>query len=122
MWRDLSKETIAAIAAHGFEVWQSSGPKWRSYAYFTDGKRIGYVQTGYFGGLNYSTVHMPCREAGTGFRVVDGAESVREDDINAALAHSPSWALNSERLAVKKWPNFEAFKKSRFHSDLERVA
>lgn len=41
---DLSAETLDAIATAGFDVYQSHKSQWRTYAFFTDGVRIGYIQ------------------------------------------------------------------------------
>lgn len=92
------QEIIDSIKAQGLQVF---GPeKLTTYAYFTDGTRIGYVQVARVGGISYSTVHKPCREVGTGFRV---------DDAQSALALAPCWAGNSVSF-VRKYRDFAEFK------------
>lgn len=91
------QDLIDSIKAQGLQVF---GPeKLTPYAYFTDGTRIGYVQSARVAGISYSTVHKPCRECGTGFKV---------DSAQEALAHSPAWAGGSAS-AVRKYKDFAEF-------------
>jgi len=93
------QDIIDSIKAQGLQVF---GPeKLTTYAYFTDGTRIGYVQSARVEGISYSTVHKPSRQVGTGFKV---------DSVQGALAHSPVWAYGGDRSAVVKYKDFAEFK------------
>ena len=77
------KELIQEAKRQGFTVY---APETLStYFYFADGERIGYAQTDRLTGPSFSTVHKPCKHAGSGYT----AES-----MNRALEHRPSWAVN----------------------------
>ena len=92
------QQLIEDIKLEGLQVF---GPeKLTSYVYFTDGTRIGYAQNARVDGISFSTVHKPCRECGTGFKV---------DSLQGALAHSPSWATGGDRSAVRKFKDFAEF-------------
>lgn len=108
--RAIDADTVVAIAASGFEVWRNKDERWRSYAYFTDGTRVGYAQRGTFDDLELSTVHIPSHAVGSGFKM-DTIDTVTRETLEPALAHAPQWAMSSDRLAVKKWPSFAAFNK-----------
>lgn len=92
------QEIIDNIKAQGLQVF---GPeKLTTYAYFTDGTRIGYVQVARVGGISYSTVHKPCRRVGTGFKA---------DSVQGALGYAPCWA-GGDRSFVVKYRDFAEFK------------
>jgi hypothetical protein len=94
------REVIDSLKEKGYEVY---GPeKLTSYVYFTDGTHIGYVQYNPVGGVSYSSVHMPCRECGTGFQAQDAQE---------ALKLAPSWAYKRDTDAVRKYKDFATFKR-----------
>lgn len=124
MTRKLDPEIVATIAAIGFDVYQTSDPYWRTYLYFTDGQRIGYLQRGDFGGLTLSTVHVPNKTTGTGFCVTDDRDpplTLTLAELERAFALAPNWASGRQhRETVRKWPNMAAFLKS--NRGLELVA
>lgn len=89
-----------------------------SYCYFTKDDKIGYMQYNNFDGLTFTTVHKPCRQCGTGFRITDREYNLpllqaAEFTINCI---APNWATNPDRNAVVKWANWEAFANSRHNS------
>lgn len=106
----LTDETLDAIAACGFDVFQNADPKWRSYVFFTDGKRIGYLQRSRFGGMEIATVHIPNPRSGTGFSM-GPVEPITRDNLVLAFAHAPQWADRPSRESVRKWPSIEAMDK-----------
>jgi hypothetical protein len=122
MNRDISPEVISTIAALGFDVYQCASPDWRSYLYFTDGTRIGYMQTD-LGGLRLTTVHVPCKECGTGFGV-DFSGALTREELSRAFMVAPAWASPVDRAAVRKWPSMAAFidSPSNRYAKLELVA
>lgn len=107
---DLSAETLDAIAAAGFDVYQADKPQWLSYAFFTDGARIGYIQND-CAGLHLSTVNIPCKECGTGFSLRDEPISLTREGLERAFIIAPYWASSTDRGAVRKWKDFEAFQR-----------
>ncbi len=66
--------------------------------------QIGYCQEGNFGGLTFSTVHKPSREAGTGYGLHDGFNSNYEptiEDAKQAFILKPNWARNDNFTPIK---------------------
>lgn len=70
---------------------------------------FGYIQcSNYFGGYDFSTVHKPCKEAGTGYGILrDAAPTV--ENANKTLLTYPDWAKHNEKQAIKKYKTIEEF-------------
>ena len=78
----------------------NTGPK--TYCYFTKDNNIGYAQVEYFGGISFSTVHIPNKNSGTGFKT-----DVTDPHKYEAAFHSPVWALSRDLSpAFKSWEDF----------------
>ena len=86
------QELITEAKAHGLTVY---GPEnLTTYFWVTDGQRIGYCQHGNpYRPAEFSTVHKPCKHAGTGYKAATMAE---------ALSHRPSWATNDAPVTKYK--------------------
>ena len=111
----IEPETLDAIAKLGFAVYQPADGH-KTYLFYTDGTRIGYLQKGDFGGLSISTVHIPNRTTGTGFQVTDDAAPalvLTRSELERGFLHAPEWAGTAAREATRKWPDMAAFLKGR---------
>ena len=86
---------ISHLNSLGYDVYMRNPSD--TYANFTDGTRIGYVQWS-DGIVKYSTVHVPNRQVGTGFEASDA-----EDAIDTIC---PSWAKR-DAGNVRTWRNWE---------------
>lgn len=104
--RYITPADVAFIKAQGYRVFVPEKGL-TTYLNYTDGQRIGYLERSVFGGFNVSTVHVPNRTNGTGFRMLDGVD-LTAAALSEGLAHSPHWASGE----VRKWPSLEAFLKS----------
>lgn len=115
MQDNLSPEILDAIAAVGFDVYQSSDPRWQSYAFFVEGDGIGYIENDRSYGLTLSTVHIPNRVSGTGFSLRDtiGKVEITRQCLALAFMHAPGWASDAMRRSVAKWPSVESFLRER---------
>jgi len=112
MMNELSPYTLDTIAALGFDIYQSSDPKWRSYAFFVEGDGIGYIENRFAEGLALTTVHVPNSRTGTGFSLqIDRVELTRPC-LSLAFMHAPLWASPEMRNSVKKWASVEQFLQS----------
>lgn len=90
---------IDFLKSQGLEVF---GPEeMTTYAWFTNGHAIGYVQVDRFEGVIYSTVHKPNRQVGTGYRA---------DNYSQALLFAPAWASGRDLSLIKKYKDSEEFK------------
>jgi hypothetical protein len=118
MTRAISQLTIRAIQQLGFKVYmQTDSKRIPSWLIYTSCNRIGYLQSGYFGGFDISTVHKPCKHNGTGFRVTDNAELTRENLLSGFT--KPDWASG---INVTQWESpKEFFDSSPFNKQYKRV-
>lgn len=117
---------FAAIQAAGLEVYAPfRNGREPTYAFFTDGKNIGYIQAD-FGGFRLTTVHVPNRQSGTGYSVMSGnfdcygPDDLTPDVLSTAFAHQPSWARNDKTPV--KYRDWDAFAAAYWDRALERVA
>ena len=85
-----------------------------SYAYFTDGAKIGYIQLIHDYGASFSMVHKPNRISGTGF---GGTNDIGQscysvltiDNVNYAFQFAPDWADKRTRDSVVKFKDIQEF-------------
>lgn len=110
---------FAAIRRAGFDVYipVSTDPRPRplTYAFFTDGVRIGYIQRGdYNYGFRLTTVHLANVKSGTGFSLTDPFKALEAEELTPrvlgeAFIDAPRWATQTERESVRKWKDMETF-------------
>ena len=86
------QELIQEAKSQGFTVYAPE--TLTTYFWFTDGDRIGYAQTDRINGPSFSTVHKPCKHAGTGYKT---------ESMSRSLEQRPSWAVND--APVSKYRN-----------------
>lgn len=109
-------EFINELKDNGFSVYTSDTKEKPNYISFVKDDKIGYCQIDNFGHWSFSTVHKPCREAGTGFNVVNElAEPIIQHALNC-LVVAPGWAINRKKFGVnavnspiKKYKNWEEY-------------
>jgi hypothetical protein len=118
MNRNLDQTTLDTLKALGYQVFMTTNPHFQTYCFYVDGNNIGYMENG-LGGLTLSSVHMPNRQTGTGFRMGEGNVVLTRGCLNKAFAAAPSWASSSDRESVRKYSTLEEFLKN--HSTLVRV-
>ena len=118
MTRAISQLTIRAIQQMGFNVYiQTENKRIPSWLVYTSCDRIGYLQTGYFGGFDISTLHKPCKNNGNGFRVSESVELTRENLFSGFS--KPRWAFSR---IVKQWESpQEFFESSPYNRQYKRV-
>lgn len=93
------------LLANGFQliVSKTRSTVKPSYFHFAKDNKIGYVQYGSFGFFTFSTVHKPCRECGTGYRIGKESETLTIDLAYSALVFAPSWANSKDLQAIRKY-------------------
>lgn len=102
----LFERAVALIKRYGYRIY---GFKENGYAFFTDGKNIGYFQTNVFGHLSFSTVHRPNRIAGTGYKVateITSVDEITEDLCKMCFVSTPE---GFTPVPVNKWENWDDF-------------
>lgn len=114
MGKTLEQSAIDAITRAGFDVYMRE--RSQSFAYFTDGIRIGYIQRGSFGGFDIGTTHKPNRTTGTGFSLYRGldADGITRKRLEECFTYAPAWARGHVRGAdlnndTHKWRDLEEF-------------
>jgi hypothetical protein len=100
-------ETLQALFDAGFSVYMRNHGD--TYAYFTDGQNIGYVQENSMDGVSLSTVHYANKTTGTGFRIANGLDNLRPETLRLAFALAPSWASQIACESVRKYASLAAF-------------
>jgi hypothetical protein len=87
----------------GFKVYAPA--KISTYCNFVKDDKIGYVEVNDWGSFNFSTVHKPCHECGSGYSMY------REVYPEIKIAYdcfvlAPQWANSSDVKAIKKYKNW----------------
>lgn len=76
--------------------------------FFKDGS-FGHVSKERISGYHFSTVHKPCKECGTGYRMSDDFADLTIDNAIESLAFAPNWAAASDRKAIRKYKDVDDF-------------
>lgn len=113
MSRNISAETIAAIKAMGFSVYQNPDSHWQTYLFYTDGTRIAYLQNDGLQGLCISTVHVPDKQVGTGYGL-GPIPALTRQALEVGFIHAPNWASGADRNATRKFADWAAFERRHF--------
>lgn len=110
----ITDDTLDTIAALGFQVWMSPDPHRQTYLFYTDGTRIGYLQNDCLAGFEVSTVHVPNRTSGTGYRMTDDRDrfTMTRECLERGFAHVPAWAAR-DYGSVRKYRDMAHFVQSR---------
>ena len=114
---ELLENFLTKLKENGFDVYVPEKPS--TYAHFVKNNKIGYVQEAYFGGLEFSTVHKPSRENGTGFGLNrDGLFDPSIEDAVKALIDCP---LRADDRNVKKYSSWDEYVSSPVNSIIKYV-
>ena len=101
------REYIDRLINEGYEVYTNDRRPKPRWFYIVKEDKIGYFQYSQISGFCFGTVHKPCKEAGTGFRVAT--------DVDGELKYA-EWALGyptgfgtlpSQVRKYKNWAEFE---------------
>ena len=111
-------EFIKELKDADFSVYTSDAKKVPTYIFFVRDNKIGYCQIDYFGWWRFSTVHKPCRDAGTGFCVYEELPEPSIQSASDCLIIAPEWAINHKKygagvsntaLTVKKYKSWDEY-------------
>lgn len=100
----MDRSIIDKIQGFGFDVYMRDPGD--TYLFYTDGKRVGYLQDDRFG-FSISTVHMPGKNVGTGFQMIRHAGSFTKEDLESGFAYAPSWASGRDLPFVVKYKDIK---------------
>ena len=117
---NLTQEEIKTIASLGFSVYMGTNPNFQTYCYYSDGKRIGYLEHNDLKGFCICAVHIPNVRTGTGFSAKEFASLTRED-LEMGFMTAPGWASSAEVASVRKYASLQDFL-ARHKSELVQVA
>jgi hypothetical protein len=102
---ELLENFLTTLKAAGFEVYVPEKPS--TYAHFVKDNKIGYVQEAYFGGLEFSTVHKPSHENGTGFGLNrNGLFNPTIKDAEMAFMIAPYKSYSGTIKKYKSWGEY----------------
>ncbi len=124
MKNELLHKFVKDLKENGFKVYTSDPKEDYSYCHFVKDDKIGYVQTDYFGGLTFSTVHKGNRNIGSGFGLNDIDNRVFNptiEDAEKAFMIAPSWATSDQRKSVVKYESWEDYKSKPVNQILKEI-
>ena len=98
---------IELLKKNGFEVYVPE--KFTTYCHFVK-DNIGYVECSDFG-FNFSTVHKPCQECGTGFSVYRETWIPTIEKANDCF-YIPNWVHNHHASIIKKYKNWKEYEET----------
>lgn len=98
------REYAELLLKNGFDIAIYEKPNCRWITFGKDGN-LGYCQYDKVFGWSFSTVHKPCKEYGTGFRVTENIWNPTIKDAEIVFQR-PSWA---NRSIVKRYDNLEEY-------------
>ena len=102
--RDQLSEFVKELKDKGYKVYAPENLT--TYCHFVKDDKIGYVEAGDYG-FNFSTVHKPCTECGTGFQVHREITHPTLEMAKDCMVVAPHWAY--DRRAVKKYKNWQDY-------------
>lgn len=82
---------IKLLKEKGFRVfttYYASARDNTTFIWFSKDDRIGYCQISYHGGFDYSTVHKPSKENGTGFSMNTGVDASIQYALNTLNSYT----------------------------------
>jgi len=100
-------EFTQLLKDNGFSV--IAPAKYDEWIYFFKDGNFGTVSKDRIHGFDFSTVHKPCRECGTGYRVTDNFAELTIENANKSLCHHPNWAKPSGVKAIRKYSTIDEF-------------
>ena len=124
MKNELLHKFVKDLKENGFKVYTSDQKEDYSYCHFVKDNKIGYVQTDYFGGLTFSTVHKPFKNIGTGFGLNDTDNRVFNptiEDAEKSFMIAPNWATYKQRNSVVKYESWEDYLSKPVNQILKQV-
>jgi len=95
------------LKAAGFNVLVSAKHPFEWLHFEKDGK-FGTVSPNGFFSYNFSTVHKPCKECGTGYGMERDTNLTVKYAANC-LIFAPNWAASKDMAAIKKYSSIEDF-------------
>lgn len=100
------KEVVDLAKKKGYKVYtfNANGPIKQVY-FVNESGQIGSAQA-YFSGINFTSIHKPSRECGTGFRI--GKEFEYPENLDIAFSSIPEWGGQYLKF-VKKYKNWEEY-------------
>lgn len=96
------------LKANGFTVIVSKKHSFE-WLYFEKNNKIGTVSPDGFYNFNFGSVHKPCKECGTGFRIATKTELTLKAANDTLIDGCPHWASKTDREAVRKYKDVQEF-------------
>jgi hypothetical protein len=103
------KTFINKLIKNDFKVYVTNTEN-PTYCYFIKNDKIGYCQDSYFGGIDFSSVHKPNKDCGTGFRIYEGVNNPSCNHALDCFIFAPSW-YDGNKKEIRKYKNWEDYLK-----------
>ena len=106
MKRFIGLDAIKVMNKMGAKVYMRPGKDCATWAVYSVGDDIAYLQAGEWGGYDVFTINVPNRDCGSGFRITKNAvHPLTENVLRSGFAIAPNWASYRDRQAVVKYKN-----------------
>lgn len=118
----LFQEFVARLKEYGFAVYVPADRDRRyQYGWYVapDGVDFAYFQVNMDGACSCSSVHIPNKTTGTGFRILESMPR-STPEARAAFCVAPEWASARDRESVHKYKSFDVFRDQHWQ-ELEEV-
>lgn len=104
-------KTINKIKELGYQVFVPNDDKPKTYAYYSNGNDIGYIQINrFYNSIEISTVHKANLQTGTGYSIFEGensigVEHILQEHLEAGFIVAPAWARGErpEKYTLDEW-------------------
>ena len=96
MKKETLQKAIDKIKELGYQVYVPNDEKVQTYAHYSDGVNIGYIQVD-FNCISISTIHKANQLSGTGYQICGGDDAICPENLNKEALEQgfidvPNWA------------------------------
>lgn len=96
------------LKSNGFDVLRPANADYNTWIKIHKDGKFGAICCSYFGGFDFSTVHKPCRECGTGYSI-EKESALTIKNAEKTLIFAPNWATGKEIAEIKKYKDITDF-------------
>ena len=111
--RELFLQYAKQIKELGYTVYISADENYNYGHIVNDEDQICYFQlSDFFDLLNLSTLHIPCKKCGSGFRMYEDIAVPTKEIVNSCFFAGPNWARAYLKYVTKYkgWEHYQSYK------------
>lgn len=102
-------EYAKLLLSNGFRLMVSTSVDRPTWIHFEKGGKVGYCSFEKWRGFNFSTIHKPSKEVGTGYRILSGIETPTTAHAEKTLVERAEWAHRKDAKYVKKYASLDEY-------------